>query len=209
MLEDLLSYLEESEGPLAYLLLAAAAAVEYVFPPFPGDTITLFGIFLAATAGYHPVLVYAAATAGSIAGGLGGYAFGRFSEKRRDRWPKFLRGPRTERMIDEVQARFARHGAAYLCINRFVPALRSFFFVVAGLNGMKVWQVALYGGVSAAAWNAILFGIGYTVGRNWEELLGASRMYTIGTIALVAVVALAWWLRSRLRRRRGEPGRVD
>ena len=204
MVEDLLRYLEESEGPLAYLLLGLCSAVEYVFPLFPGDTVTLFGVFLAATAGYSVVLVYASATAGSVAGGLAAYGFGRWIGRNEARWPRLLKGERTRAAIAAAEERFRRHGAAYLMLNRFVPALRAFFFVAAGIVEMPVGKVALYGGVSAALWNALLLAVGYAVGSNWERLRELSLQYTWATLALVAVVVLVllgrWLIRRGTRR---------
>lgn len=200
MVEDLLRYLEQSEGPLAYALLALCAAVEYVVPPFPGDTVTLFGIFLATTAGYSVALVYGGVTLGSIAGSLVAWGFGRFLADRRDRWPRFMQGEGFQRAVAGVQARFERHGPAYLALNRFVPALRAFFFVAAGLSRMEAWKVVLYGGLSAAAWNGVLVALGFAVGRSWETLRVASERYTLVTLAVVAAVAIAALIRHRRRR---------
>ncbi|HEY8432880.1 MAG TPA: hypothetical protein VIL20_31125, partial [Sandaracinaceae bacterium] len=129
MMDELLAWLKEAEGPLAYVVLALASLIEYVFPPFPGDTVALFGVFLAASSGYSVARVYAALNAGALAGGMSAYALGRWIAVRRERrTPRFLRGQQVRRAIDAVLARFERHGAAYLALNRFVPALRSVFF---------------------------------------------------------------------------------
>ncbi|MCZ7682066.1 MAG: hypothetical protein M5U28_26035 [Sandaracinaceae bacterium] len=93
MMEDLFAWLQRSEGPLAYLVLAAANAIEYVFPPFPGDSITLFGIALAAGSGYGLAWVYVALNLGALGGGMTTYAIGRWiAERREHRTPRFLRG---------------------------------------------------------------------------------------------------------------------
>ena len=84
-MEDLFAWLQRSEGPLAYLILAAASAVEYVFPPFPGDGVTLFGIVMAASAGYHVAGVFAALTFGALGGEMAAYWAGRWIASR---WPR-------------------------------------------------------------------------------------------------------------------------
>lgn len=201
MLEELLAYLETTEGPVAYLVLGVSATLEYVFPPFPGDTITLFGTFLAATAGYSVALVYGAITGGSVAGGMLAWGFGRFLGRRRERWPALLRRPGFERAVDRVQARFERHGAVYLALNRFVPALRAFFFVAAGISGMRAGPVALYGALSAAAWNALLLTVGWSVGANWERVTQISERYASAMIAILAVAFVGWLVRRRLEKR--------
>ncbi len=203
-MDSLLAYLEHHEGPLAYFVLAVAAALEYIFPPFPGDTVTLFGTFLAMTAGYHGWILYISMTLGAVAGGLLAYGFGRWLKEREARWPRFLQGQRVHTAITTLQDRFTKRGAVYLVANRFVPAFRAFFFVAAGLARMPILQVVLYSTISAALWNALIFSVGYALGRNWEQLLGMLRQYTLASVAFVGFLgilfALRWYLRTRSSR---------
>ena len=46
-----------------------------------------------------------------------------------------------------------KRGNWYLAANRFLPALRAFFFVGAGLANMPLRAVIFWGGLSAAVWN--------------------------------------------------------
>lgn len=194
-------WLAEGEGPLGYLVLVLSSMIEYIAPPFPGDTVALFGIFLAASAGWSVVLVYMALNFGAIAGGMLAYAFGRVmaDPARRPRW---LRGPRAERAITTIIARYRKHGVAYLTINRFVPALRAFFFVGAGMAGLSPFPVAFYGGVSAFLWNAILLGVGFAVGANFEVMLELVGAYSKGALVILALVFVALGMRALWRRHR-------
>lgn len=191
--------LTSGEGPLAYLVLGLAAAMEYVVPPMPGDSVTLLGIFLAATAGYSAWLVLASLTAGSVAGSLMGWGFGRWLDERRERWPKFMRGQRVASSIARVQSSFERHGPAYLGINRFLPGLRAFFFVAAGLSGMRPLPVAFWGGVSAVLWNSLLLALGYLVGENFGRLQGIVHGYGWVVLGVVVAVALVYSITKRRR----------
>jgi len=203
MMEELLRWLEGAEGPLAYVVLGGAAALEYVVPPLPGDTITLFGTVLAGTAGYSLALVYLTMTLGSIAGSLLPWALGLWLGHREERWPGFLRGEGTRRAIHNVIDRFERHGGAYLAVNRFLPALRAVFFLAAGMSELPLLKVVLFGGLSAAVWNALILGVGYSVGHNWERLRGLSESYTLLSLLAVGLLAAAlgirWIIRHRAR----------
>lgn len=199
-MDDVVAYLQQIEGPFAYLALLLAAMVEYVVPPLPGDTFALAGITLASSAGYSPFLVHAALTLGAMIGGQLAWLFGRFIRRRRESSPRFLHGPRTERALDDVRSRFEKHGAAYLLANRFVPALRAFFFVGAGLANMSGWKVALYGGLSAAAWNALLMLVGWALGSNLERLAELVSQYTWAALAtFVVVIAVGIWRAKRAK----------
>lgn len=195
-------YLSENEGPLAYLVLAAAGAAEYVFPPLPGDTLLLFGAFLAATLGYNVYYVYATMTFGSILGGIMAYGGGRWLVAHPSRLGFLDRLPHARRALHAVNDRFVRYGSLYLALNRFIPALRAFFFVGAGLARMPLSKVILYGGLSAALWNALLLGLGYAVGNNWDALVDYSKRYTLLVGSLLVLLAVGMVLLRRRRRQR-------
>jgi len=203
-MSELLEWLQRSEGPLAYLVLGLASAAEYLVPPFPGDSIALFGVVMAAGAGYSVAGVYLALNLGALAGGMSAYGVGRWiEEKREHRTPRFMRGQQVRRAIDSAITRFERHGAAYLALNRFLPGLRSVFFVAAGMARLPPWKVAVWGTLSAMIWNALLLGAGWLVGANYAELERWVRNYTyaaVGVLVLVGVVVaarLAWARRSK------------
>ncbi len=207
MMEEVLAWLQHSEGPLGYAALAAACCVEYLVPPLPGDTVALFGIVLAATAGWSAPLVYLALNVGAVGGGMAVYGIGRWiGGHRAERTPRFLRTQQAREALDATIARFERHGALYLLLNRFVPALRGFFFLAAGIAGIPAWKVALYGTISAMLWNALLLALGWAAGSNLERLQGWLSIYTWAALAVVAVVVGVMIVRAVRARRRA---RVD
>jgi membrane-associated protein len=78
----------------------------------------------------------------------------------------------------------------YLAVNRFLPALRAFFFVGAGLSRMNAGPVVIYGGISAAVWNALLMAAGYAVGNNWDALRDLAERYAVATLILIVVAVV-------------------
>jgi membrane-associated protein len=78
----------------------------------------------------------------------------------------------------------------FLVVNRFLPALRAFFFVGAGMSRMNVGPVIVFGGISAALWNALLMGIGYAVGNNWDVLRDLAERYAVATLILVVITVI-------------------
>jgi len=202
----ILAYLSQGESALGIAALAVASLVEYVFPPFPGDTVTLFGAFLAATARWHVAAVLLAVTAGSLAGAAIDYAIGRrISARPIEELPPRRRKLR-ERLAPIV-ARFERHGAAYIAVNRFLPGIRALIFVAAGAAKLPLGRVLAYGAISALLWNGLLIGAGFAVGENWELLLDLLRRYTAAVWIAIGAAALAlvgFAILRRARRPRGE-----
>jgi membrane protein DedA with SNARE-associated domain len=189
---------EDSLG--GWFALAGAAAIEYVFPPFPGDFVTVLAAVLVTAASWSALGVLSALTLGSMIGAALTFEIGQ-------RWAARRKPPSEPQALDRLVAGFRRHGAMYLVLNRFVPGIRSLFFVAAGLAGMRRPAVMLFAGISALLWNLGLFALGAAVGHNLDALERWVRTYTLASVALLvgAVVlwlAYAWW---RRRRRRATP----
>jgi membrane-associated protein len=197
-MDDILAWIGDREGPQALLLMAALSAVEYLFPPFPGDAAVVAGAFLVATRGWSLLPVFGATTAGSLVGAFGHWALGRWLASRR--WePASPRGRRIKAATLAVVADFERRGAAYLAVNRFLPGVRSFFFLAAGWARIPLAKTLAWGAVSALAWNVLLVGAAFLAGNHWDTLASLTRTYSIAAWVVLAVVAFVVW-----RRRRGK-----
>jgi membrane protein DedA with SNARE-associated domain len=190
MLDEFLHTLEHGPEYWAYALVLAAAAIEYIFPPVPGDTVALFAVALAVRAQLSWVFVYLSMTLGALLGGLAAWGFGLWLANHEESWPSFLKTPGATRALDAVRRGYERHGAMYLVVNRFLPALRAFFFVGAGMSRMNVGPVIVFGGISAALWNALLMGVGYAVGNNWDVLRDMAERYAVATLILVVIAVI-------------------
>ena len=188
-----------ADSPWAYALLFFASLIEYVFPPFPGDAIALLGVFLAVTAGMSGPWTYLALNLGALLGGLLAYAFGRYFADA-ERRPAFLRSEKTAAMLNDVEKTIATHGAIILMGNRFIPAMRAFFFVGAGMARVPAWKVALYGGLSACAWNGLLFGLGALAGHNLPLLQTWVERYSLVAVGLFVLGLVAYVVVRRRRR---------
>lgn len=180
-------------------MLLVGAMIEYVVPPFPGDSITIAGAMLIPTAGWNPVIVFAAVMAGSMLGGaidwrVGIWLADRLESGDDNRLVRWLHRPSVQKRYDWVVDKFDRHGAKFLAVNRFLPVFRSFFFIAAGLARLSLRSVLLWSALSAAVWNGALLAVGYAVGYNIEQLAWIVERYTIavlaGLVALFVVVQI-------------------
>ncbi len=197
-----LDALVRQSGAVGLLVLFFCAAVEYVFPPFPGDTVTLLG-GVYAVRGEQPVaLVFGAVMAGSIAGAAIDWLAGRWLAGRvasgggwSSRWI-------TAEQLAKWEERFRRRGSYWLVANRFFPGIRGPIFLAAGISGIPLPRVLLLGGLSALLWNALLFAAGYAVGGEAERLQALVSTYAEMAWGLLAAVILALVARALIRRRR-------
>jgi membrane protein DedA with SNARE-associated domain len=190
----LIGFASDRDHPAGLAVLAGAACFEYLFPPIPGDTITLLGAALISGFGWSWGWVVAAILIGSLGGAAANFLIGRRLRARGQSRPS----------VERLVARFERHGPAYLVINRFLPGVRAVAFVAAGMSALRAHQVFFYGGLSIVLWNGLLVAAGAALGANLDTLQGWLRDYTTGAWILlgsVAVLLLAWRLLVRWRRR--------
>jgi membrane protein DedA with SNARE-associated domain len=204
MLELVDSWLR-AVGPLGYLVLALAALTEYLFPPFPGDTVALLGGAYAASGERSLILVLVALTAGSVAGMAGTWRVGLALGARLSTWPPERRvlGVRVG-ALQQAQALMRQRGAWLLVTNRFLPSFRAMVFLAAGASGVRLSRALLFGTLSAFAWNTLLVGAGLVVGRNArriDDFLATYRVVALAVVALVAAVLVARWALRRSRAR--------
>ncbi len=181
-------------------ILFVSAFLEYVFPPFPGDTLTLLGAFLITAKHWSFAFVFTSVLAGSGLGAMAAFWVGTWLERKR----KSRKAGDSSAVIDRLVERFRRHGEAFLVINRFLPAVRSLFFVAAGMAGMRARWVLAYSLVSAALWTLLLIALGSSVGASFEDLerfFVAYSKLVWGGFALLAVLWLGRAVYRRLRSR--------
>lgn len=204
LIDSLIAFISDQDNPAGLVVLGAVAMVEYLFPPFPGDTITLFGAVMISAYGWSFSAVLGAVLLGSMAGSMLVFYLGSWLQKRR------ARDPQGRATLDWLVQRFHRYGAAWLVVNRFLPGIRSLFFVAAGMAGMRAPVVLFYSMLSSLLWNLGLIALGVALGANLDTLLGWVRRYNIGVWSLLVAVAgvlviRMLWRRIRRRTDRQEP----
>lgn len=189
--------------PIAlYLALAAAAAIENFFPPFPADTVVAFGSFLAARGEGSMLGTLLSTWAGNVAGAVGVYALGRRygAASLETRLRRYGGGGAMQRL----RALHARHGLLALFASRFIPGARALVPPFAGALRLPALPVITVIAVASAIWYGIVTVLAYRAGASWETLLAAiGRLSRTAALAAVVVVAilLAVWLLRRERRR--------
>ncbi len=173
-------------GPFAPLVLLGASFVEYVFPPFPGDTIVLLGAWYAVHGALSWPTAFAAVTAGAVLGAWLDWRVGRALAPRLESRAA-AHGALDAARLARFEAAYRRWGALLLVANRFLPGIRAFLFVAAGASGIPLGRVLWLGAISAALWNALLLGVGALLVRNVDELVALATRYTNAVWVLLAL----------------------
>ncbi|MCP3059612.1 DedA family protein [Myxococcus sp. K38C18041901] len=193
-------------GPLGLLVLGVAAALEYVVPPFPGDTITLLGGVYAVRGEQSMVLVFLVVTVGSVVGAAINYAVGHWLAGRFDANPGRSYFGISHARLSEVQSRMRRNGPWLLLANRFLPGIRGLIFVAAGASRVPRINALGLGALSAMAHTGLVLALGAAVGGNLEKLSALMSRYQYAVVGLVVVGVVAVGVRMFARRRAPAPG---
>jgi membrane protein DedA with SNARE-associated domain len=195
-LQQIFDYLSGQALWWGLLLLMLSAMVEYLVPPFPGDTVTIAGAVLVPTAGWPLWAVFLAVTTGSVIGAAIDWWVGDWVARNQEKntWVhRFLDRDKIRPKVDKLIRQLERHGAVYITLNRFVPAFRAVFFLAAGLARLVLWKVLVFAAISAALWNAALMGVGYLVGYNIDQLAFWIQRYTRVFYIAIGVALCVWF----------------
>jgi len=171
------------------------------FPILPGDTLLVsVGIFIAApkhSATHLDINIFVALAAFIIAALLGnivGYEIGRkIGPPLRHRDGRILK----KKYFDETHEFFEKHGTQALVIGRFVPFVRTYVTVVAGIAKMERRQFVTWSAVGAVIWVLAITLLGYFLGATFPWM--ASKIDVVILLLLVlSVLPVAWeWYRRR------------
>lgn len=212
LIDLLLGFVTSENHPIGLAIIAASAMIEYLVPPFPGDTITLLGAVLITAYRWSFTAVFGVVMAGSVAGSMAAFYLGAWLARRRRGRGGQAQQQDQRAAIDHLVARFRRYGPVYLVINRFLPGIRALFFVAAGMAGMRARSVLLYSAISAGLWNLGIIALGSAVGANFDTLVRWVRTYTLAAWVLVGAVIFAFmirWVHARRQGRRQGQGRAE
>lgn len=198
-LEALLGLISRVPVETVYLLIAAGAAVENVFPPVPSDVVVLVGAILADRGVLRADLVFLFAWLGNLLLGLGVYAAARLygAGLFSTRWGRWLLRPA---QLERMAIFYDEYGTLTVLVSRFFPVFRVLVPAFAGVSKLGFWRTALPLAAATAAWYGVLIGAGILLSRNLPRLVNALQTVNLSAAVvavLVAALLVALWWRTR------------
>jgi membrane protein DedA with SNARE-associated domain len=201
MTAGLLDWLSHVPLGVLYLLMAAFAAVENVFPPVPADTVVALGSWLAARGQGSAFWAFFATWVGNVAGAGAMYFVGRRhgAAWMHKRFPA-LGDEKNERRLRELHGKY---GAVSLVLSRFVPGVRALVPPFAGALRISPVTTMLSLSLASAVWYGLVSYVAFRAGADWGALMARITRYgrfaALAAAALIAAAAVVWWLRRRQR----------
>jgi len=176
------------------------------FPFLPGDTLLFaLGIFIATGdvsvvsggRGWDLLVALVLFAVAGFAGNDVGYEIGRLlGPPLSHRDGRILK----KKYFDQTHAFFDKHGNKALVIGRFVPFVRTYITVVAGVTMMERRRFLLWSAVGAVLWVLTITLLGYFLGDTVPWLKENIDLAIIAILAFSAVpIAYEWWKHRRHR----------
>lgn len=165
--------------------------------PIPDETLLVFSGYLISQRRFHPAIAFASGFAGAVCGISLSYYIGRtLGHRAVTRYGRYLH--LTPERLDRVHRWFQHMGEWLLAIGYFVPGVRHFTALTAGISELEFPRFALFAYSGAAIWVATFLAVGYFVGENWRATLSLVERYRfVALLALIVLVILFWWTRRK------------
>ncbi len=189
-------------GGLLLVLLVIFAENGLFFGFFlPGDTLLFTAGLLTSTGKFQVSIVLLLITVfiAAVLGSLFGYFFGlKTGDSFRSRKENiFFR----KRYIDAAEAFFNKYGGRALVLGRFLPIIRTFAPIFAGIVKLKFSEYILYNLIGAFLWVFFMTLFGYYVGRwvpNAKEYL---EYIILGIIIVTWIPVITTYLKDQRKKR--------
>lgn len=178
---------------VAFIVFAESGLLIGFF--LPGDTL-LFGAGLAASQGQIPLLwLIVAVVIAAIVGDNVGYSIGRRTGPRLFKKKESLFFQQEH--IERAEKFYEKHGGKTIIIARFVPIVRTFAPVVAGIGKMPRERFLMFNVVGGLLWGAGMPLLGYYLGSKIPHLDEYIEYVLIGVVLLSIVLSFAHLLKEK------------
>jgi len=199
-LDRYLSAIIQQYGLWTYVILFAVIFIEtgFVVMPFlPGDSLLFaagtFAALKAFKVGWLILVLAAAAIIGDTVNYWVGHFLGpKVFNKEKARFFK-------KEHLDRTHAFFEKYGGKTIIIARFVPIVRSFAPLVAGIGRMSYVKFIAFNVIGGVGWVVLLVGAGYFFG-NIAIVRKNFSLAILGIIALSTVPVVTEYLRHRKKK---------
>lgn len=175
-----------------------------LFPFLPGDTL-LFALglfiatgrieFFAAPAAIELSLIMAMLVVAGFLGNVSGYEIGRgLAVPLQHHDGRIIK----QKHLRQTEVFFDRYGSIALVLGRFVPFVRTYVTVVAGITRMPRRRFLLWSAIGAVVWIGLITLLGYFLGATVPWLGDNIDLAVIAILVFsVTPIAVGWWRQRR------------
>ncbi|MBL0342311.1 MAG: DedA family protein [Bacteroidetes bacterium] len=202
-IKEFFEILLDSEKLIAYggltLLLAIIFAETGLFFGFifPGDALLLTAGLLCSTDNFdvNIFLLLISATIVAILGNITGYATGKYFGKnlftRKD--SLFFK----KKHLELTRDYFHKYGGAALIMGRFLPIVRTFAPIMAGVTEINFLKFNLYNVLGALIWVWTLIPLGFLLGKQFPHLVNQVEYIFLFVAVATSIIFIIGYLKQK------------
>jgi len=168
----------------------------------PGDSLLFTAGLLASQGHFNVFLLWIGCMVAAIAGDSVGYAFGkRVGPKLFSREDSLFFH---KKHIARTEAFYKKHGKKTIILARFVPIVRTFAPILAGVGSMEYRTFLAYNVIGGIVWSTLLIFLGFVLG---STIPGIDR-YLLPIVLLIIALSLIPIVREWYRSKQEQPPRA-
>lgn len=185
-------------GGLTLLLIIIFAETGVFFGFFlPGDSLLFIAGLLSDTEYLDTnivlliTLLIIAAVSGSMVGYLTGRWAGVYLANKKD--SLFFK----KKYLDLTQAFYLKHGMMAFILGRFLPVVRTFVTILAGMVKIDFPKFLIFNFLGASIWILTMVLSGHFLGRAFPQITTYLEIIVVGMILVSAIPVVITWLKNR------------
>jgi membrane-associated protein len=137
------------------------------------------------------ILLVVAAVSGSTVGYFTGRWAGNYLSTRKDNL--FFK----KKYLDMTQAFYQKHGMMAFILGRFLPIVRTFVTILAGMVKIDFYKFLIFNILGASLWVATMVLAGHFLGRIFPGITEYLEIIVVGMILLSAIPVITTYLKNR------------
>lgn len=166
--------------------------------PVPSEIIMTFSGFLVFAGQFNFWLVVLAGACGNLFGSLIAYLLGLMGlRKVFEKYGKYILV--SEKDLERADRWFIKYGPGTAFFSRFLPLVRTFISLPAGIARMDMKKFIFYTIAGSFAWSVFLTYIGFQLGENWQTIETYFRQFNILAGAIIVFLVL-WFVKKHFRK---------
>jgi membrane-associated protein len=137
------------------------------------------------------VMLVVAATAGTTVG----YGFGRWAERYlKNRRENFFY---KKRYLDMAQEFYQKYGMMAFVMGRFLPVVRTFVPILAGMVRIAFGRFFFFNLVGASVWIVVMVLAGHLLGKRFPTIVDHLELIVAGMVLITTIPLVVSWVRHR------------
>jgi len=181
-----------------YIGLFSFMLLENIFPPIPSEVILTISGYMIHHTSFQYIGIVVISTLGSYIGNCLLYGLGRLCPIERFFQTKIARILHfKEEHVIKSQNWFCKYERKAVFFGRFIPIVRSFISIPAGIHHMSFVVYSLYTIVGTLIWNGILVGVGYYLAEEWSLVIDYMKQYKLLIIGAVIIYIIYSFIKNK------------